>query len=287
TGLISFIDGPIDGRNWQVVGPSTYTADHSGSSVAVTVNGQNYPTATPTTTIDPNITPTITPSPSVTTAPTTTIAPTTTVNPTITTTPAPTTTVVPTNTPAQPTTGTGVTANITFDIRTQGLTAAAKNVNEIPVLVTFLVDKTEVDKRTISMSKNSDGSWTGTSKYDNLLAATDYTLLIKGPKHLQKKICVNNPSETETKPYNCTDGAVRIQAGDNRLNLKGVILLAGDLPVQDSIVDAVDIAFVRSSLGETGVNIVARADLNYDGIVDSQDYGMIINALSFKYDEEE
>lgn len=221
-----------------------------------------------------NLLPSITPSP--------TPSPTNTPSPTIT----PSTTISPT--PLQTTPETGTSTNITFDIRTQGVTQAAKNVNEIPVRVMFLKDdKTVVDERTVSMSKNGDGTWTGTSKYDTLLTGTDYTLLIKGPKHLQKKICSNNPTEKTGGQYSCKNGAIRIQAGDNRLDLKGVTLLGGDIPLQNGIVDAVDITYIRSNLGKTDADIVARGDLNYDGIVDSQDYGIIINALSFKYDEEE
>ncbi len=240
------------------------------------------PTETPTTPI-----PTSTPIPTAT--PTLTVDPNATLTPTPTATPIPPTTtgVPPTNTPAQTTPGTGVTSNITFDIRTQGLTEAAKKVNEVPVRVVFLKDETVIDERIVSMSKNGDGSWTGTSKYVTLLTGTDYTLLIKGPKHLQKKICTNKPSESIGGQYSCTDGTIRIQAGDNRIDLKGVTLLAGDLPLQNGIVDAVDIAYIRSNLGKSDAEIVSRGDLNYDGIVDSQDYGMIINALSFKYDEEE
>ena len=39
--------------------------------------------------------------------------------------------------------------------------------------------------------------------------------------------------------------------------------------------------------GSQNAEAVACGDLNYDGIVDSQDYTIIIQALLFKFDEEE
>lgn len=192
-----------------------------------------------------------------------------------------------TGTTGIPQTTPSTSQNITFDIRTQGLTKPAKNVNEIPVKVTFLQDERVIDTRSVSMSKNDDGSWTGNSEYDNLTIGVDYTLLVKGPKHLQKKVCTNNPTESIGGQYSCLGGEIRIQASDNRINLKGIVMLAGDIPLQNGIVDAVDITYIRSNLGKTDAEVVARGDLNYDGIVDTQDYGIIINALSFKYDEKE
>ncbi|PIZ65644.1 hypothetical protein COY14_01950 [Candidatus Roizmanbacteria bacterium CG_4_10_14_0_2_um_filter_36_9] len=109
--------------------------------------------------------------------------------------------------------------------------------------------------------------------------------MIKGPKHLQKKICVNNPLEVIPGTYNCKKGEITLQNGEQTLDFLGIYLLAGDLPLQNGLIDAVDIIYVKSNLGSKDPEVVSRADLNLDGIVDSQDYTMIINALSFKYDE--
>ena len=282
-GTLRFIDGPVGNYSWEIVGlDHVFTPNFKDQAVTITVRNTQI---NPTDEVSPKLSPTATPTPTETSSPSPSPSPSIPPNPSISPSINPSTTISPTNitpTPSEAQTST----NITFDIRTQGLTQAAKAVNEIPVKVTFLQDKTVVDERIVSMSKNGDGSWTGTSQYDTLLSGVDYTLLIKGPKHLQKKICENKPSESIEGQYTCKDGAIRIHKGDNRLDLKGAMILAGDLPLQNGIVDAVDIAYIRGNLGNSNADVVARGDLNYDGIVDSQDYGIIINALGFKYDEE-
>jgi hypothetical protein len=62
-------------------------------------------------------------------------------------------------------------------------------------------------------------------------------------------------------------------------------MLAGDLPVQNGIVDSVDLAYLRANAGSREVEALSRADLNFDNIVDTQDYALVINALGFKYDD--
>ncbi len=70
------------------------------------------------------------------------------------------------------------------------------------------------------------------------------------------------------------------------VDLSNILLLAGDIPIQNGIVDSVDIAFIRQNLGNQDQATKARGDLNYDGIIDAQDYSLILASLAFKYDEE-
>ena len=64
--------------------------------------------------------------------------------------------------------------------------------------------------------------------------------------------------------------------------------MVGDLPQQDGLVNSYDISLVRNNIGVAGSQhpaVLALADLNLDGIVDSQDYSLVIAALSIRSDE--
>ena len=141
-------------------------------------------------------------------------------------------------------------------------------------------------KSTVTFIVDSSGVWSG-SFTSGVTAGSKYKVLVKGPKHIQKKICISTPTEDYPGTYHCEDGAITLAAGTNTLNFSGIILLAGDLPTQDGIVNSYDTSLVRNNLGKSDSSSLALADLNLDGVVDSQDYSMIINALSIKFDEGE
>src|SRR5690606_6089514 len=110
--------------------------------------------------------------------------------------------------------------------------------------------------------------------------------IIKGSKHLAKKICTNTPSEQLGGTYRCDEPTMNLQEGNNDLNFTGIILLGGDLPQQDGLINALDFAFIRQNLGSQDPQNLIRGDLNLDGIIDTQDHTIIKTALDFKYDEE-
>ena len=112
-----------------------------------------------------------------------------------------------------------------------------------------------------------------------------YALLVKGSHHIQKRVCVKAPTETDGGTYKCAKGVLSLDKGDNDLDLSGIILLAGDLPVQDGTVDAYDISLVRNNIGKTDEASLAQSDINRDGKCDTQDYSLVIAALSVKSDE--
>lgn len=112
-----------------------------------------------------------------------------------------------------------------------------------------------------------------------------YALLVKGSHHIQKRVCVKTPTETDGGTYKCAKGVLTLEKGDNDLDLSGIILLAGDLPVQDGTVDAYDISLVRNNIGKTDETSLAQSDINRDGKCDTQDYSLVIAALSVKSDE--
>ena len=134
---------------------------------------------------------------------------------------------------------------------------------------------------------NDDGTWEANAPmvFDKITPGSGYHILVKGGKHLQKKICLSNPSETYPGTYHCDQGKITLKAGINYLDLSKILLLAGDLPQQDGIVNSYDTSLVYNNLGKSDAESIRLADINLDGIVDTQDYSLIISALSIRSDE--
>lgn len=273
-------------------GDATYF-DLPSNEIKATVN-ISAPNTTITTTppaASGTISPTISVNPSITI--------TSTISPTATRTPTPTTSVTPTRIPTIPTGGyQDVTLN--FKLRFQGMAdkgPADQAVKKIPVYVALLGDNRAAQNNlgmgTLEFTAQGNGVWTSsvTARIDT---SRKWNLFIKGPKHLRKRICTNVPQEPIPGGYQCpTELSVNnsiyqmtFKAGTNEVDLSNILLLAGDLPIQNGIIDAVDVAFIRANMGSQDQATKARADLNYDGIIDAQDYSLIIASLAFKYDEE-
>jgi len=105
---------------------------------------------------------------------------------------------------------------------------------------------------------------------------------VKGPFQVQKKICNKTPTETDGGTYRCAKGTITLKAGENDINLSGITLLSGDLPVQDGTINAYDTSMIRNNLGSDNSN----CDVNRDGKCDTQDYSLLISTLSIKNDEQ-
>lgn len=135
------------------------------------------------------------------------------------------------------------------------------------------------------------GIWSGSVKVPPFFAfpGKGFKLFVKGPKHIQKRICANTPSESFPGTYNCENGQIELVGGMgiNDLDFSGIYMLVGDLPQQDGIVNSYDISLVRNNIGSSDRAVLALADLNLDGIVDTQDYSLVIAALSVRSDEGE
>lgn len=239
-------------------------------------------TNTPTPTLDPSITPTITPSvnPSVTMSPTpTTISPSATSIP-----PSPTPTLSsPTPTAVQ------AQSNVTLDmkVRLQGIVIQPKEAYRVQTMKVLVqsTDKSFKDEQAISFTVNGDAIWIGSMKLANVPIEKTFNIFVKGTKHLQRKVCTLSPTENVPGQYDCSSGQIKLVEGTNVVDMSKIFVLAGDIPIQNGIVDSVDIIYVRKNLGTTNPSILSRADFNLDGIVDTQDYTLAVTALGFKYDE--
>jgi len=143
------------------------------------------------------------------------------------------------------------------------------------------------DYQTVTFTVNDKGIWSGVAGFD-LAEASNYRIYIKGPKHIQKRICENTPSEEESMAgtYHCFDGKIHLAPGSNDLDFSKILQLVGDLPDQDGVVNAYDISLIRNNLTSRDPEILKLADLNLDGVVDTQDHSLVISSLSVKYDDE-
>lgn len=132
------------------------------------------------------------------------------------------------------------------------------------------------------------GIWHGSAALD-LKPGSGYKVLIKGPKHLQKKICDQIPQEQRERyagTYACDRGKITIGRGQNNLDFSAVHNLTCDLPEQDGIVNAYDLSLVINLLDKEDADSVRLADLNLDGKVGAIDHSLCIAALSIKLDEQ-
>ena len=203
-------------------------------------------------------------------------------------TPAPTST-QPTAGPT-PTPGKAASVSLNLKIKFQGISKKPTTATPLTVLVKLASGSFGTVSKLVAFTVNDSGEWSGKADFDAVPTGGGYRVYIKGPKHIQKKICDTSPTEDKGGMYHCSDGKIALSAGDNTLDFSKIILLAGDLPEaggkQNGVVDAYDTTFIRTNLGITDAAKLAIGDLNLDGIIDTQDYSMILQSLTIKFDEE-
>lgn len=193
----------------------------------------------------------------------------------------PTLTPIPT-----PTGGASGNVNLKMKLKFQGINKLpATGGNSMVVKVKIYKEGVAVPTDgTGTFTADASGVWSGTVPVNLTAVNGKYKVLVKGPQHIQKKICDSTPSETSPGIYRCSDGNITLAVGDNNLDFSGVVLLSGDLD-QNGIVDSVDFGLVKNNLGKTDAATLANADLNRDGVVDTQDYSLILAALAVRTDE--
>lgn len=234
-------------------------------------------TATPTRvpTAGPTATPTRTPTQGSTSTPTRTPTPTV---------PPPTSTPRPTATP-KPITGDSIVIHMT--LRFQGILTSPRNSEPMVVNIGLRHQAdTDITYSDASFSPVGNGQWKGDVVFNDVTPGSDFFVYAKGPKHIQKKICSQNPSESYVGTYQCLEApGITLNKGENTLNFSGIALLSGDLPEQDGIANSYDVSAVRNLLGSTDAGALQKADINMDGIIDTQDYSLVLSSLAFRFDE--
>lgn len=179
----------------------------------------------------------------------------------------------------------GVDVTFNIKLKFQGITKSPKpELNKMNVKVS-IVDTEAVTTSTKTAVQTGEftasggaGIWTGSVTFTKVEPKKGYYLLVKGPKHVQKKICTNSPTETAAGSYFCDD-LLNIVAGTNNLDLTKIYMMAGDVPKQDGAVNSVDFGAIRTRFGKLDYTSLETADINLDGAVNSQDFSLIIQTL--------
>ena len=181
-------------------------------------------------------------------------------------------------------------ATVTFKLSFQGIiTQPPSQYSNLLVKITLSgggLTSDQVASGEANLISDTKGVWSGSVSFTNIPLSGNYAILVKGPKHMQKKICDAAPTETAPGTYHCSDGKISIIASSQTFDFSGIRLLVGDLPAQDGVIDAYDIAFIRNNLHSVEPTVLSIGDINLDGILDSQDFSLLIQSLNVKYDEE-
>lgn len=173
---------------------------------------------------------------------------------------------------------------LNLQLKFQGITSKPQEARNRILSTVKLVKPGETKTNTgVVFTAGDTGIWSGTTSFD-VVPGGGYKILIKGQKHLQKRICVNNPQEAEPGLYKCVTGEITLQTGANTLDLSRTVLLSGDVD-QNGIVNALDTTFIRNNIDKSDENAL-RGDLNLDGVTNASDFSLAIASLSFKPDEE-
>jgi hypothetical protein len=164
---------------------------------------------------------------------------------------------------------------------------------------TTVWSKTFPDVSVTTDSKNTGGIsiWSGMFSPSGIPVGDTYAILVKGPKHLQKKFCVNNPTEQIEKgfPYHCkTAGSLTLLPTTTTFDFSNVLLQAGDLPVpntgQDGVVNALDVSYILNILkngSSTDATHLSVADIDLNGMVNEKDRSYLLETLEEKYGDDE
>lgn len=175
--------------------------------------------------------------------------------------------------------------NLKLLVRFQGIDGSTDTAREsIQTTVSVTHSSGERIARETVFTYTESGVWEGSTSLPEEIEDIPVSVLIKGAKHLQRRICDNEATEESEGNYTCTDSQLTLQVGENVLDTTGIIFFAGDVTStsgdQDGLIDSSDLAFIRNNIGSEEPDIVMRGDLNMDGRIDTQDYGLITASLS-------
>lgn len=176
---------------------------------------------------------------------------------------------------------------VSIAMRLQGISTHPKGADSIQMDISVLSEDKSIKKEaTAQFRANEWGLWKGSVKFDQINLNNKYKISMKGEKHLKMVICENTPAAPiEGTLYTCTNPAITFQTGKNDLNFENIILRAGDIADQNGVIDSYDLTYIRNNLGSSKQDVLIKADLNLDGILDTQDYALAIRAMDQKLDQ--
>jgi hypothetical protein len=183
--------------------------------------------------------------------------------------------------------------NLNISLRLQGVALKKPTLNTTKVLVKINArNGTNIaNYENVVFTAETDHIFKATIPLSNVTPNDNYRILVKPPKHLQKKFCSLNPQlpdGIEESTYVCQGTeAITLQPGANTADFSAIPIYVGDLPVQDSYLNAKDVAAVSNCIGNQTEECINKADLNYDNTVNATDFSLLIQSMQLKTDEEE
>lgn len=181
--------------------------------------------------------------------------------------------------------GGGGNTHVILTLRLQGIQAKPKSASSLAFRIG--VTNKNMDApiyQTGTFTPDDKGHYHGDVGF-NVPNGSEYCILVKGPYHLQKKICDAKPTETFPGTYKNDKGKIALTSGDNTFDFSGVYMMSCDLPAQDGICNAYDISLLRNNLGHSEADALKASDINGDGVVNGTDYALAIASLSIKLDD--
>lgn len=183
--------------------------------------------------------------------------------------------------------GTANAPILSFKMKFQGV-LSQRDDQKVKVTIAGGPRSLEKEFKNVTVRSDNNGLWQGQTILTGVPAGSNYLVLVKGPYHLQRKYCVNNPApDSETGDYHCGSvGNITLNVGNNALDFSRTLNYIGDLVPQDGVMNARDSSELRLNLGKRDADALSRADVNFDGIVNTTDYSLLLESMQVRYDEE-
>jgi hypothetical protein len=177
----------------------------------------------------------------------------------------------------------GVPVSFNLKLAFQGVVKKpVDSLNKMKVKVTLVDPQANTSKRTAiafaDFTADAAGVWSGTVNFTKVEFGEGYYLLVKGPKHLQKRICSLANTVVDTTGSGCS-GTFAISQANIPIDFSKNALATGDLPVQDASANTRDLGSIKLGFGKTDYNSLNSYDLNLDGAINSLDYSLIIQTM--------
>lgn len=140
----------------------------------------------------------------------------------------------------------------------------------LKLYLVWTADKKLLDLGKITFTGDEQGLYTGSFKLGSMAYDfQNYTLLIKGLKHIQHRFSNLTFTKNQT------------------LDLTSQPLEPGDLPLpQNGKVDNDDFNYLWNHRGSANPDDLKTGDLNLDGVINMGDVSLLLDTLSVRYDEE-
>jgi len=174
--------------------------------------------------------------------------------------------------------------SLNLKVKLQGVTSKPKTAQLLKFKFVLKNSENNKQQKGVNLRVNENGLFSGKANFDKIAPGNNFQLLIKGPKHVQKRFCTLTPEKAD---YHCSinEGFV-LSTGENEADLSAVPLFTGDLPEQDGILNSKDVSTLKDCIKERSEACIEKTDVNYDGVTNGVDLSLLFKAMATKYDDE-